>query len=118
MNNLRDFNIAHDQHWYHIPVRAVNSMLKEGWPPAWLAFYQTKVFGPDRWAINYYAAVRRIRVVSRRELIPDDRSHNRANVMYHKIEIEPYNAWPDRSSARGGAGSSLFPQRGTSSCRL
>jgi len=87
MNNLLDFNIAQDQQWYRIPVRSTRKRLRERWPPRWLAFYQTKVFGPERWAINYYAPVRRIRLVPRRELLPEDTSHPRAHGMYHKIEI-------------------------------
>jgi len=87
MNNLLDFNLAQEKHWYRIPVRSTRKRLKERWPPRWLAFYQTKVFGPERWAINYYAPVRRIRLVPRRELFPEDPSHPRAGEMYHKIEI-------------------------------
>jgi len=87
MNNLLDFNLAQEKHWYRIPVRSTRRRLRERWPPRWLAFYQTKVFGPERWAVNYYAPVRRIRVVRRRELLPDDPSHPRANEMYHKVEI-------------------------------
>jgi very-short-patch-repair endonuclease len=94
MNNVLDFNIAQDQHWYRIPVRSANTMLKERWPPQWLAFYQTKVFGAERWAINYYARVLRIRTVARRELLPDDPDHPRADKLYHKIEIGPLQRLP------------------------
>ena len=95
MNNLLDFNIAQDQHWYRIPVHSVKHRLKERWPPRWLAFYQTKVFGPERWAVHHYAPVRRIRVVPRRELFPDDPSHPRADELYHKIEIGPLKRLPE-----------------------
>ena len=42
VNNLRDFTIVRDEHWYRIPAeraptRAINAPV--------LAFYQTRVFG-------------------------------------------------------------------------
>ncbi|HUS69731.1 MAG TPA: DUF559 domain-containing protein [Anaerolineae bacterium] len=94
MNNLLDFNIARDQRWYRIPVSSARKRLKERWPPRWLAFYQTKVFGPEGWAINHYAAVQRVRVVPRRELLPEDSGHPRADELYHKIEIGPLQRLP------------------------
>jgi very-short-patch-repair endonuclease len=94
MNNLLDFDIALHQQWYRIPVRSASGRLKERWPPRWLAFYQTKVFGDERWAINWYAPVRGIRVVARRELLPEDPSHPRADELYHRIEIGPLQRLP------------------------
>ena len=94
MNNVLDFNIARDQQWYRIPVRSARKRLKERWPPRWLAFYQTKVFGAERWAVNYYAPVLQVRVVARRELLPEDPSHPRADELYHKIEIGPLRRLP------------------------
>ncbi|MFQ5594005.1 MAG: hypothetical protein ACE5HA_07625 [Anaerolineae bacterium] len=61
MNNLLDFAIARDHHWYRIPVRSVENLLKERWPPQWLAFYQTKVFGDEAYAAIYCTQVLDIR---------------------------------------------------------
>lgn len=94
MNNLRDFDIARDQHWYRIPVRTTQRSLRERWPPTWLAFYQTKVFGPERWAINYYADVHAVRTVTRRSLLPQEPDHLRADQLYHKLEIGPLERLP------------------------
>jgi very-short-patch-repair endonuclease len=94
MNNQLDFDTTLHQQWYRIPVRSASRRLKERWPPRWLAFYQTKIFGAERWAINYYAPVRGIRVVARRELLPEDPSHPRADEPYHKIEIGPLQRLP------------------------
>jgi very-short-patch-repair endonuclease len=94
MNSLLDFAIAQDQQWYRIPVRSVDRFLKSRWPPRWLAFYQTKAFGEERWAVNYYAPVRRCRIVSRRALLPEDPDHPRADDLYYKIEIEPLQRLP------------------------
>lgn len=94
MNNLLDFNVAQEQHWYRIPVSSVNKRLKERWPPRWLALYQTKVFGPEAWAINFYAPVRRIKTLRRRDLLPEDSGHPRADDTYYKIETGPWERLP------------------------
>jgi very-short-patch-repair endonuclease len=94
MNNVLDFAIARDQGWYRIPVRSASRRLRERWPPHWLAFYQTKVFGAERWSVNYYAPVQGIRTMRRRELLSDDPDHPRANDLYHKLEIGPLQRLP------------------------
>ena len=53
MNQPRDFAIARDHHWYRIPVRSAKRLLTNRWPPEWLAFYQTKIFTQEAYAINY-----------------------------------------------------------------
>ena len=62
MNNRRDFAIARDEHWYRIPVKSAPSAVVA----QRLAFYQTKAFGEQAWAINYWAEVKARRIVKRR----------------------------------------------------
>lgn len=64
----RDFGILRDELWYRVPVDTA----PKRWPPQWLAFYQTKVFRDEKWAINYYGRVKRISDASRDELFPHD----------------------------------------------
>jgi len=71
MNDPADLAIARDQHWYRIPVASVHRFLKDRWPPKYLAFYQTQVFGNEAFAVNYYAQVLDTNEVSRKELFPD-----------------------------------------------
>ena len=86
MNNLLDFAIARDKHWYRIPVRSPERLLKDRWPPQWLAFYQTKAFGEEAHAVNYYAPVRDIRTVSRLDLFPDTpRNHPKVDRLYDQL---------------------------------
>jgi len=85
INNLRDFEIARDQGWYRIPLERAPSRVGADY----LAFYQTRVFGKERWAINYYAPVRRFRIVSRQTMLPEEPDHPRAHELYYKIEIGP-----------------------------
>jgi hypothetical protein len=82
LNNHRDFAIARDSHWYRIPVASVDKWLKTRWPPEWLAFYQTKAFGPEKHAVNYYARVLYIRQVRRWQLLEmDSRNPMTANLL-------------------------------------
>ena len=91
INNQRDFAIARDEHWYRIPVKRAPARAT-GAPV--LAFYQTKVFGPEAWAINYWARAWRWEVVKRIELLPDELSHPRAHDDYYKIHLEQLERLP------------------------
>jgi very-short-patch-repair endonuclease len=83
MNNQRDFHIARDQGWYRIPYERAPARVGADY----LAFYHTKAFAEERWAVCYYAPVRRYRVLSRRSLLPGEPSHPRAGALYYKVEI-------------------------------
>jgi len=85
MNNLRDFEIARDQGWYRIPLERTPSRVGADY----LALYQTKAFGKERWAINYYAPIKRFHIVPRQILLPEESDHPRAKQLYYKIEIGP-----------------------------
>jgi very-short-patch-repair endonuclease len=85
INNLRDFEIARDQGWYRIPVNRAPRRLGADY----LALYQTKIFGAEGWAVNYYAPVLRVRLSRRRDLLPAEADHPRADDAYYKIEIGP-----------------------------
>ena len=52
LNNPADFEVARDTHWYRVPVDSAHKWLKNRWPPKWLAFYQTKVFGTEAHALG------------------------------------------------------------------
>ncbi|MCS7197806.1 MAG: endonuclease domain-containing protein [Candidatus Bipolaricaulota bacterium] len=86
MNNKADFARARDEHWYRIPVRSA--------PPrvdfsqlARIAFYQTKVFEDEKWAVNYHAEVRDVDRVKRIELLTHERDHPRAQEEYYRLKL-------------------------------
>jgi len=81
----QDFAIAREQGWYRIPVDSTDRLLKQRWPPRWLAFYQTAKFGGQAFAINYIAQVSNISTVRRSELFPDDPRDERSERWYYKI---------------------------------
>jgi len=94
MNNPVDFAIARDQHWYRIPISSVTKWLKKSWPPGWLAFYQTKIFGPEAYAINYYAKVVNIQSVYRWQLFPNQPADKKSNQRYYQLFIETLQQLP------------------------
>lgn len=94
LNNNLDFNVARDQHWYRIPVSSVEKWLKNRWPPQWLAFYQTKIFGQEAYSVNYYAQVLHIREVHRGLLFPDQPLDERSNRRYYQLFLEPLQRLP------------------------
>lgn len=91
MNDPHALKIARTEGWYRIPIRRA--------PPRvgadYLAFYQTGAFEPEeRWAVNYYAPIRRYRIARRRDLLPEEADHPRADDEYYKIEIGPLQSLP------------------------
>ena len=94
INNLLDFNVARDQHWYRIPIHSAKRMLKDRWPPQWLAFYQTKVFDREAFAVNYYAQVLAIREVFRWELFPNQPRDERGRRRYYQLILSSLQRLP------------------------
>jgi len=92
LNNADDLRRAAAEGWYRIPQRSA--------PPRvgadYLAFYQTGAFAdaPEAHTITYYAATRRYRLVTRRELLPDEADHPRAQEYYFRIELGPFLRLP------------------------
>ena len=89
INNEQDFAIARDHHWYRIPVRSAEKWIGDRWPPQWIAFYQTKVFGAQAFAISYYAPVQSIQTVFRHQLFPDDPLNEKTNQRYYQLILSP-----------------------------
>ena len=81
----RDLALAREAGWYRVPLVRV--------PPHfaadYLAFYQTAAFGAERWSVRYYAPVRHYTLTTRRELLPDEPQHPRANERYYRITLGP-----------------------------
>lgn len=85
INNIKDFERARDEHWYRIPVQTA----PRRWESDYLAFYQTKIFNAQKWAVNYFAQVRGYEIIRRVELLPDENEHPRAQQRYFKVLLEP-----------------------------
>lgn len=84
LNNTLDYHRMMNDHWYRIPIKSVQRWAKH-FPPRHLAFYQTKKFGSEAYAVNYVAEVTAIREVTRLELLPQESSHPRRYERYKQI---------------------------------
>ena len=88
--SLADWERIQSEHWYRIPVtRAPRRLAVQ-----YLAFYHTARFPELRWQIHYYAPVLRYNVASRRELLPEEPDHPRADTLYYRIDLGPLVALP------------------------
>jgi hypothetical protein len=90
MNKPRDLQIARLFGWYRIPLQTAPKTVRVDW----LAFYQTKAFGDERWSVRHVAAVRGFELVTRAELLRDEPDHLRADEPYYKLQIGPLQELP------------------------
>jgi hypothetical protein len=90
VNRLRDLAAARDEGWYRIPLmRAPRALHAE-----YLAFYQTAVFGRERWMVRYLAPVRAVGISTRAALLPAESDHPRAGERYYRFAIGSLLALP------------------------
>jgi len=94
LNDVRDFHIARDRHWYRIPVSSVDKFLHDSWPPQWLAFYQTLAFGQEAHSVRYYAQVLGIKRAPRWQLFPEEPQDQKSQQRYYQLFLEPLRQLP------------------------
>jgi very-short-patch-repair endonuclease len=85
LNDMRDFELAHEEHWYRIPCDKADRWLGDRWPPRWLAFYQTKVFGTESHTVTWYAEVQKVRTVQRGDLFPHEARNRKSQRLYYQL---------------------------------
>jgi hypothetical protein len=85
MNRAQDLEIARDQGWYRVPEKkATPGVFFE-----YVAFYFTATFAEQKYAVHYYARRLGHELVARRDLLPDEPDHPRANEAYYKLQLGP-----------------------------
>jgi len=85
MNRVHDFEIARDRGWYRVPAqKAPRGIFFE-----YLAFYFTAAFADLKYAVHYYARNLGHELVARRDLLPGEPDHARANERYYKLQLGP-----------------------------
>jgi hypothetical protein len=99
MNNPRDLEIVRAERWYRIPAKHVPVHLTQ---TRYIAFYLTKAFGESKWTIREYAPVRGHELVRRRDLLPDEPNHPRADDAYYKLQLGSLIELPRPIVSRGG----------------
>jgi hypothetical protein len=81
----RDFEAVRDLGWYRVPEeKAPRGIFSE-----YIAFYFTAAFGERAYAVHYYARRLGHELVTRRELLPDEADHPRAEERYYKLQLGP-----------------------------
>lgn len=85
INRPKDFEIARERGWYRVPEKkAPRGVFFE-----YVAFYFTAAFGEEKYAVHYYARRLGHELVTRRELLPDEPDHPRADESYYKLQLGP-----------------------------
>lgn len=85
MNRAQDLEIARDQGWYRVPEeKATPGVFFE-----YVAFYFTAAFAEQKYAVHYYARRLGHELVARRDLLPNEPDHPRANEAYYKLQLGP-----------------------------
>ncbi len=83
MPNPADFALVRNEGWYRIPQKHV----PKGLYAEYIAFYFGRKFGNEKWAIHYYAQRLGHELRPRKELIPEQPDHPRADDLYYKIQL-------------------------------
>ena len=80
-----DFDLIRRDGWYRIPQRSA----PKGLHAEYIAFYFGAAFGEEKYAIHYYARNAGHELARRRDLLPDDADHPRADDIYYKVQLGP-----------------------------
>ncbi len=72
--------------WYRIPV---DRLPRRGLQARYIAFYQPRTFGPEGGAVRYVARIVSWQILPRRELLPEEADHPRAEALYYRVGLGP-----------------------------
>ncbi len=84
INRKRDFEKARDEHWYRVP----QGRAPKGIHAEYVAFFLSRAFKAQNGGIHYYARRTGIELARRRDLLPEETQHPRADHWYHKLQFE------------------------------
>ncbi len=79
----RDFEKARAEHWYRVP----QGKAPKGVHAEYVAFYLSRAFGDENGGIRYYARRIGTELARRRDLLPEEATHKRADHWYHKLQL-------------------------------
>lgn len=83
INRARDLDCARHEHWYRVPyLQAPNGIYAE-----YIAFFLSRAFKEQNGGIHYYARRTGVELVRRRDLLPAEADHPRADCWYHKLQL-------------------------------
>ncbi len=93
MNNKNDFRIAKENLWYRIPIKNAPPIIRNG-NAKLISFYHTSEFEKEKSTIQWFAEIRKISVVKRKELFPNEIQNEKTDKEYFKIEFAPLKQLP------------------------
>ncbi len=99
VNHPADLEIARAEHWYRMPTRHAPAHFAQA---RYLAFYLTRAFGDQKWSICEYAPIRGHELVRRRDLLPEEQDHPRADELYYKLQVGQLIRLPRAIVSRSG----------------
>jgi hypothetical protein len=80
----KDLKLARDRGWYRIP----QSRMPRGVHAEYVAlFLNSRAAGKSESGIYYYAQPAGVELVYRRDLLPDEADHPRANEVYYQVQL-------------------------------
>jgi hypothetical protein len=83
INRRRDLVYARDQHWYRIP----QDRIPRGITAAYIAFFLSRSFGERNGAIHFFAENHGLELHYRRDLLPNEPDHPRAESTYYRVAL-------------------------------
>jgi len=93
MNNAKDFAIAQEKQWYRIPIKNAPPIIKEG-KAKLLAFYHTQAFEKEKFTVQWFGEIKKVSIVRREELFPDEIANPKSGKEYYKIEFSRLKKLP------------------------
>lgn len=79
----RDLTHAQHDHWYRIPqCRMPNGIHTE-----YVAFFLSRAFGERNGGVYYYAKLAGLELAYRRDLLPREADHSRADEVYYRLSL-------------------------------
>ncbi len=83
INRRRDLVYARERHWYRIP----QERMPRGITADYMAFFLSRNFGERNGAVHFYADIRGLELQYRRDLLPDEPNHPRADARYYRLAL-------------------------------
>jgi len=85
----KDLRLARDQGWYRIP----QARMPRGVHTEYLAFFlSSRVAGQPESGIYFFAERAGLELAYRRDLLPDEADHPRANEVYYQVQLRNWQA--------------------------
>lgn len=83
INRKRDLDYARTEGWYRIPQK----QMPRGVNSEYMAFFLSRAFKERNGGIHFYAESRGLELAYRKDLLPKEADHPRANETYYKVQI-------------------------------